>query len=131
VRRDADTLVALALCARASRHARSGNACSETAGGAARSFADALRRRAPGGADAPLGEIVASAVPSNGYDRYLCAAASPERRMANVHKLVRLAREFERREGRDLRRFADALSAGRVGALREPRRRRRWPTRSA
>jgi ATP-dependent helicase/nuclease subunit A len=66
-----------------------------------------------------LGTIVADAIADNGYEHYLAQLASPERRIANVRKLVRLAREFERREGRDLRRFADALSAGRIGGLRE------------
>ncbi len=39
--------------------------------------------------------------------------------LANVQKLLRLAREFEARDGRDLRRFADRLAAGRLGSARE------------
>jgi ATP-dependent exoDNAse (exonuclease V) beta subunit len=39
--------------------------------------------------------------------------------LANLHKLLRLAREFESREGRDLRGFADRLAAGRLGSSRE------------
>jgi ATP-dependent helicase/nuclease subunit A len=66
-----------------------------------------------------LGTIVADAITNSGYEHYLAQLSSPERRIANVRKLIRLAREFERREGRDLRRFADALSAGRIGGLRE------------
>jgi len=66
-----------------------------------------------------LGEIVAAAIADHGYERYLRQLSGAERRVANVHKLVRLAREFEGREGRDLRRFADALAAGRLGSLRE------------
>ncbi|MEA2297554.1 MAG: ATP-dependent helicase/nuclease subunit [Solirubrobacteraceae bacterium] len=38
--------------------------------------------------------------------------------LANLHKLLRLAREFEAREGRDLRRFADRLAAGSLGSSR-------------
>ena len=70
-------------------------------------------------ADRGLGEIVASAVAGFGYDHHLCALHAPERRIANVRKLERLAREFEVRDGRDLRRFAEALAAGRVGSVRE------------
>jgi ATP-dependent helicase/nuclease subunit A len=39
--------------------------------------------------------------------------------LANLQKLLRLAREFEARDGRDLRRFADRLAAGRLGSARE------------
>jgi ATP-dependent helicase/nuclease subunit A len=77
--------------------------------GAARRAADALG----------LGEIVAAAVAENGFDLQLAALHSPERRIANVRKLERLARDFERREGRDLRRFVAALARGRVGSARE------------
>ena len=116
----ADALVALTLCARESQRAIWECLLEETAEGPLASFGTrfALARRAA--QDAPLGEIVTSAVREHGYDRYLCQLHSPERRLANVHKLVRLARDFERREGRDLRRFADALNAGLLGALREP-----------
>jgi ATP-dependent helicase/nuclease subunit A len=39
--------------------------------------------------------------------------------LANIQKLLRLAREFEAREGSDLRAFADRLAAGRLGSSRE------------
>jgi ATP-dependent exoDNAse (exonuclease V) beta subunit len=39
--------------------------------------------------------------------------------LANFRKLLRLAREFEARDGRDLRGFADRLAAGRLGSSRE------------
>jgi ATP-dependent helicase/nuclease subunit A len=67
----------------------------------------------------PLGGLVARILDEGGYERYLCQLAGAERRVANVRKLVRLAREFEHRHGRDLRCFADALSAGRIGSLHE------------
>jgi ATP-dependent exoDNAse (exonuclease V) beta subunit len=82
-------------------------------------FAERFAQARHAAVDRGLGEIVADAVAENGYDLHLCALHSPERRMANVHKLERLAREFEAREGRDLRRFAEALELGRVGSLRE------------
>ncbi len=82
-------------------------------------FAGRFARARRAAADSGLGEIVASAVAGFGYDHHLCALHAPERRMANVRKLERLAREFEARDGRDLRRFAQALAAGRVGSVRE------------
>src|SRR3712207_1546969 len=41
------------------------------------------------------------------------------RRMANVPKLMRLAREFERERGRDLRRFIDYLDEQELVTARE------------
>jgi ATP-dependent exoDNAse (exonuclease V) beta subunit len=42
-----------------------------------------------------------------GYDLAVLAMPGGERRMANVRKLMRLAREYEANEGRDLRGFVD------------------------
>ena len=46
-------------------------------------------------------------VTDSGYDLAVLAMPGGERRMANVRKLMRLARLFEADEGRDLRRFID------------------------
>jgi len=70
-------------------------------------------------ADRGLGELVAGAVADHAYDLHLASLHAPERRIANVRKLERLAREFEASQGRDLRRFAAALELGRVGSARE------------
>ena len=114
-----DTLVALGLRAREHATGVWNVLRAEPPDARAAAFAErfAVARRCA--ADRGLGEIVAAAVAENGYDRHLCSLHSPERRMANVRKLERLARDFERREGRDLRRFAQALELGRVGSLRE------------
>ena len=49
-------------------------------------------------------EIVRSAVAEHGYDRHLCALArTASGGSPTSHKLERLARDFEAREGRDLR----------------------------
>jgi ATP-dependent helicase/nuclease subunit A len=82
-------------------------------------FAARFAQARQAAADSGLGEIVASAVTGFGYDHHLCTLHAPERRIANVRKLERLAREFEARDGRDIRRFAEALAAGRVGSVRE------------
>ena len=63
-------------------------------------------------------------------DRSTAATASTcsalewgERRLANVHKLLRLARRFEAGEGRDLRGFLDHVAyLQRAGAAASPTR---------
>ena len=69
-------------------------------------------------AEAPLlslEELIERAMTAFGYDLALLARHGGRGRMANVRKLMRLAREFERHEGRDLAAFllAAAESASR------------------
>ena len=64
-------------------------------------------------AEAPrvaLETLIDRAVTRTGYDRHLLALPAGERRMANVRKLMRMAREYEADEGRDLRGFIDAIA---------------------
>ncbi len=68
----------------------------------------ALRRRAP---RLPLAELIDAAVADTGYDLAVLMRPSGEARFANVRKLMRLAAEFESREGRDLRGLLDFLAA--------------------
>ncbi len=56
-----------------------------------------------------LETLIDRAVTRTGYDRHLLALPGGTRRMANVRKLMRMAREFEADEGRDLRGFVDAV----------------------
>ncbi|HEX2702723.1 MAG TPA: 3'-5' exonuclease, partial [Solirubrobacteraceae bacterium] len=116
---DSDALVALANAAR-ERGTTIWAALSWTSVPRFIAFSERFRTARAATHHQALGAVVAAAVRDHGYDLYLAQLPSPERRIANVRKLARLAREFEHREGRDLRRFADALSAGRLGALREP-----------
>ncbi len=114
----ADDLVTLALAARetgATVWAALDRSDDARLADFAQAFAGA-RELAPARA---LGEIVTAAISDHSYDLYLAQLAAPERRIANVRKLVRLARDFEREDGRDLRRFADAFAARRLGGLRE------------
>ena len=53
----------------------------------------------------PLDSLVERTMNTFNYDLSLLARSQPAGRMANVRKLMRLAAEFERNEGRDLRTF--------------------------
>ncbi len=53
----------------------------------------------------PLDVLVERTMNAFAYDLSLLAGSQPVGRMANVRKLMRLAAEFERNEGRDLRTF--------------------------
>jgi ATP-dependent helicase/nuclease subunit A len=57
-----------------------------------------------------LETLIDRAVTRTGYDRHLLALPGGTRRMANVRKLMRMAREYEAEEGRNLRGFIDALA---------------------
>jgi ATP-dependent helicase/nuclease subunit A len=54
-----------------------------------------------------LETLIDRAVTVTGYDRRVLALPAGDRRLANVRKLMRMAREFEAGEGRDLRAFID------------------------
>ena len=66
-----------------------------------------------------LETLIDRAVTLTGYDRHLLALPGGTRRMANVRKLMRMAREFEADEGRDLRGFIDAVGERDVIRARE------------
>jgi len=59
---------------------------------------------------ASLETLIDRGVTRSGYDLHLLAQRAGRRRMANVRKLMRLAREFEAEEGRDLRAFIDYVA---------------------
>jgi ATP-dependent helicase/nuclease subunit A len=67
-----------------------------------------LRARAP---RLSLAGLVEAAVTETGYDLATLLQPSGESRLANVHKLSRLAAAYESREGRDLRGLLDFLAA--------------------
>jgi ATP-dependent exoDNAse (exonuclease V) beta subunit len=68
----------------------------------------ALRERGP---RLPLAGLIEAAVTATGYDLAVLMRPAGEARFANVRKLMRLATEFEAREGRDLRGLLDFLAA--------------------
>jgi ATP-dependent helicase/nuclease subunit A len=53
----------------------------------------------------PLPELLRRAIAAGGYDLHLLSLRWGQRRMANVNKLIELARRFEAQDGRDLRAF--------------------------
>ncbi|HKH16547.1 MAG TPA: 3'-5' exonuclease, partial [Solirubrobacteraceae bacterium] len=59
----------------------------------------------------PVEVLLERAIAATGYDLAILTRAGGDRRLANLRKLMRLAREYERAEGRDLRGFL-AYAAG-------------------
>ncbi len=73
-----------------------------------------------------ISQLIERAVAGGGYREHVLALDWGERRLANVHKLLRLARRFEASEGRDLRGFLDHVERrqeranGRSTVMAEP-----------
>jgi ATP-dependent exoDNAse (exonuclease V) beta subunit len=68
---------------------------------------ESLRERAP---RLSLAALIEAATTETGYDLAVLMRPAGEARFANVRKLIRLAAEFESREGRDLRGLLDYLA---------------------
>ena len=67
----------------------------------------------------PLERLVDRIVTDSGYDEVLLALPDGRRRMANVRKLMRLARAYDAENGSDLRGFIDHLAEQDLLAARE------------
>ena len=67
----------------------------------------------------PLDTLIERAITDSGYDREVLRLRSGTRRLANVRKLMRLAREYEADRGRDVRGFIDFLDEQDVTSRRE------------
>ena len=95
--------------------ARDGRRRARSPGGAAeypiawrwRSSARGWQASAPAPRGATISELLERAIAASGYREHVLGLDWGERRLANVHKLLRLARRFEASEGRDLRGFLD------------------------
>jgi ATP-dependent helicase/nuclease subunit A len=72
-------------------------------------------RSGGGGAGAGIESLIERAIDQTGYDLAVLAMPGGQRRLANVRKLMRLAREHEAAHGPDLRGFLD-LVARRAGS---------------
>jgi ATP-dependent helicase/nuclease subunit A len=73
-------------------------------------FARRLEDERRTAAQVSLETLIDRAVTRTGYDRHVLALPGGTRRMANVRKLMRMAREYEADEGRDLRGFVDSVA---------------------
>ncbi|PTL56436.1 UvrD-helicase domain-containing protein [Paraconexibacter algicola] len=67
-----------------------------------------------------LDELIERVVQETGYDAHVLALPGGPRRLANVHKLMRLAAEHEALAGRDLRSFIDRAQEEAQARAREP-----------
>ncbi len=120
-----DAVVALGLVARRTHtdlwsvlNAGSGDlSAADTARVAA--FAERLARDRAAAAHLGLAELVERAVTESGYDRVVLGMPDGERRMANLRKLMSVARSYEADEGRNLRGFIDHLDEQRLIRPRE------------
>ncbi len=77
---------------------------------------EAQRRSAP---TVSLETLIDRAVTQTGYDQHVLSLPAGDRRMANVRKLMRMARSYEAEQGRDLRGFIDAVAERDLIAERE------------
>ncbi len=71
----------------------------------------AERRAAP---THSLAELLLRVLACTGYELHVLSLPWGERRLANIHKLLRLARRYEAAEGRDLRGFLDHVEHSRA-----------------
>jgi ATP-dependent helicase/nuclease subunit A len=67
-----------------------------------------------------ISALIERAISHGGYAQHVRSLDWPERRLANIHKLLRLARAFEAVEGRDVRAFVDHVEELRSGGAVEP-----------
>jgi ATP-dependent exoDNAse (exonuclease V) beta subunit len=67
----------------------------------------------------PVEVLLERALEATGYDLAVLARPGGERRLANLRKLMRLAREYERAEGRDVRGFLAYAATRDLAAARE------------
>jgi ATP-dependent helicase/nuclease subunit A len=87
---------------------------------ALRTFCERLRGER---ADAPrrtISQLIERAIQAGAYREHVMTLDWGERRLANMQKLLRLARRFEAGEGRDLRAFLDHVERLEIAAQLEP-----------
>ncbi len=110
-----DGLALLALTARASRHGAWETALesareellAEPDSGRLTAFCEQLEAERALASRHTISQLIERALAAGDYVRYVLGLEWGERRLANIHKLLRLARRFEAGEGRDLRGFLD------------------------
>jgi ATP-dependent helicase/nuclease subunit A len=70
-------------------------------------FCARLRAERAAASRRPVAQLLVRAIDASGYREHVLGLEWGQRRLANVHKLLRIARRFEASEGRDLRGFLD------------------------
>ncbi len=108
-------LVALARSAQADGGSARGRRCARPAG----HFAELLVTERERAQRVSAELLLERAIAATGYDVAVLARPGGERRLANLRKLMRLAREYERSEGRDLRAFVDHAVTQDLSGARE------------
>ena len=73
-------------------------------------FCSRLQAERASAAQRTISELIERAIEASGYREHVLGLDWGERRLANVHKLLRVARRFEASEGRDLRAFLDHVA---------------------
>ncbi len=84
-----------------------------------RSFCERFARQRVGCARLSIEALIDRVVVEAGYDVSILEMPAGDRRLANVRKLMRIARQFEAAEGRDIRGFIDHLDERRLLKARE------------
>ncbi len=79
-----------------------------------------LERERAGASRRTIAGLIERGIEASGYRAHVLGMDWGERRLANVHKLLRLAREFEASEGRDVRGFLDHVEYLQDAARIEP-----------
>ncbi len=79
-----------------------------------------LEHERAGASRRTIAGLIERAIDASGYRAHVLGLDWGERRLANVHKLLRLAREFEASEGRDVRGFLDHVEYLQGAARIEP-----------
>ncbi|MGH2834475.1 MAG: UvrD-helicase domain-containing protein [Solirubrobacteraceae bacterium] len=73
-------------------------------------FCDFLEHERPSAPARPIAELIERIVDFSDYRTGVCKLSWGQRRLANIHKLMRLAHSFEASEGRDLRGFLNHVA---------------------
>ncbi|HWJ51438.1 MAG TPA: ATP-dependent helicase, partial [Solirubrobacteraceae bacterium] len=73
-------------------------------------FCERLRSERAGASRRTISQLLVRAIDASGYREHVLGLEWGQRRLANVHKLLRIARRFESSEGRDLRGFLDHVA---------------------
>jgi ATP-dependent helicase/nuclease subunit A len=73
-------------------------------------FCTRLRSERASASRRTVSQLLVRAIDASGYRQHVLGLEWGQRRLANIHKLLRVARRFEASEGRDLRGFLDHVA---------------------